>query len=474
MLLEDDKDSKSLSLSDLAGRLSANLATTDNNDSNNDNGIFDCDLNSLAEKYSNSQQQHQQPLSLTFLGKNENELSSSIDRLLDSFFSKNFENTNSSTVPTPSNPIVIDFSLDEIIKSDSNVLNKSKSISIVNNKSEATISSLSDLATEYLAHNITPSATTNFSSNTPFEENVVDLIDYEFSSRFSLTEESNLVDFNPKSLVIRHDKKLNHLSDTRLSSSCGSALSNLISMNANNLSSHSLKSYDQLNEKNKRSLANLSHIDKLENFEFITPTKRIESVKQMFKTAYLIKSHSKFGDVFCFDSSHSINKNSISFLDDSMDEKFDYSNQIDYFKKQDQLKQAKRKRFVIDASKRDYINKKASTRLALDKLQNSKLKKSVTNENTTTLVTAAAAAENKESLNPNDSPPKKLTILNNSNHKSKQASKTAKLKPKANANKANISHKEKPIQIFDFSIPSPDDIVIAKQKFAFKNARFKP
>ena len=149
----------------------AQLAQIDLN--NDDNSIFDCDLNTLAAKYS-TQTIKEQQLSLTLSDQNDpNEiLSSSIDKLLDSFFSKTFE-PNPPATSFSSNPIVIDFSLDDTIQSEQIGLNKSKSISI-QQKEMQQFSSLSDLANEYLANNIPPSSTTNFSSNTPFEENLVD------------------------------------------------------------------------------------------------------------------------------------------------------------------------------------------------------------------------------------------------------------------------------------------------------------
>ena len=157
----------------------AQLAQIDLN--NDDNSIFDCDLNTLAAKYS-TQIIKEQQLSLTLSDQNDpNEiLSSSIDKLLDSFFSKTFE-PNPPATSFSSNPIVIDFSLDDTIQSEQIGLNKSKSISIQQKEPVADkqkeiqqFSSLSDLANEYLANNIPPSSTTNFSSNTPFEENLVD------------------------------------------------------------------------------------------------------------------------------------------------------------------------------------------------------------------------------------------------------------------------------------------------------------
>lgn len=68
----------------------AQLAQIDLN--NDDNSIFDCDLNTLAAKYS-TQTIKEQQLSLTLSDQNDpNEiLSSSIDKLLDNFFSKTFE-----------------------------------------------------------------------------------------------------------------------------------------------------------------------------------------------------------------------------------------------------------------------------------------------------------------------------------------------------------------------------------------------
>lgn len=477
-----DSDSKILSLADLAN----------NNNSNNnsiDNSIFDCDLNSLAEKYQNNQQQ-QQPfqLSLTFSNQNNNSeemLSSSIDRLLNSFFSSNFE--SNLTLPTSSNPIVIDFSLDDTLKSETSMtggLNKSKSITINNrdlsenvqteSNNMQTFSSLSDLANEYLANNMTPSSTTNFlSNNTPFEENLVDLIDNEFNQRFSLTEDSNLVDFSANNLVIKKDKKISSLTESRLSSSltCSSTLSNLVTT-TNNLSSLSLKSCD-LNDKKKRSLANISNIEKLQDFEFIKQVK--PDNEQAIKNIYLISDSSKFSSFFA-ESSGSSAGGGGDDDDDEFEEKFNYSKQIEYYNKQHEISLGKRKRFIIDANKRDYVKKSITNNNKQETLksQNNKFKKSqITNENSSTTISQPSLPDQNDELSSSSSSShNKLTVLNNSNHRVKTTS-ISKSKSKVKT-KANIAHREKPIQVFDFSIPSPDDIVIAKQKFAFKNMRFKP
>lgn len=54
-----------------------------------------------------------------------------------------------------------------------------------------------------------------------------------------------------------------------------------------------------------------------------------------------------------------------------------------------------------------------------------------------------------------------------------QAKKCVKKSLKQKSNLPSSSNSASKIKIFDFSIPSPDDIVLAKQKFAFKNMRFK-
>jgi hypothetical protein len=168
------------------------------NTTNNDEMLnVDYDLKKLANEYqfaSGEKQQSDEPseeeikLKKPFLSSHlSDNMSGSIDKLLDSFFAKEFSN-------------------DELTSNTNTIqnTNKSKSINIQNSDDQMKMNafSLSDLANEYLS-TMTPSTTNN--EPVTFDDasgSLVDLIDTEFGTRFSLNEESsmdNYFDLGPSS-----------------------------------------------------------------------------------------------------------------------------------------------------------------------------------------------------------------------------------------------------------------------------------
>jgi hypothetical protein len=163
------------------------INTTTNNNNNDETLNVDYDLKKLANEYQFASGEKQQSdeaaeegitLKKTFLSCHlTDNMSGSIDKLLDSFFTKEFTSEElTSNTPMLQNA------------------NKSKSINIQNSDDQMKINafSLSDLANEYLS-TMTPSTTNN--EPVTFDdagESLVDLIDTEFGTRFSLNEEGSI------------------------------------------------------------------------------------------------------------------------------------------------------------------------------------------------------------------------------------------------------------------------------------------
>ena len=91
--------------------------------------------------------------------------------------------------------------------------------------------------------------------------------------------------------------------------------------------------------------------------------KYYENILELFwqrfviKNIYLISDSSKFSSFFAESSGSSAGGGG---GDDEFEEKFSYSKQVEYYNKQHEISLGKRKRFIIDANKRDYVKKSTS------------------------------------------------------------------------------------------------------------------
>ena len=407
-------------------------------------------------------------------------MSSSIDNLINTFFASS--NTQPATTSTIANDT--EFNLDDLIESElkttsttrvkshtDNFLTRTKSISIcvdnMNNDNEANASSaaltsamnstnafsLNDLANEYLA-TMTPTLTNNTAS---LAGSQIEMIDHEFSQRFNLDEKhghedsdaenKELIEFSIGNLLINHKTSANksllsrkHLSNTEISSSVYSSTSSL--GNSKEALSSSKKPLQQL--------------------KLIATTKKDElNVDTCLKNIFSIRKESTFA-LFLTNLTNQMSPNGTCDVETQIcQQKFNYSSQSSEIKRKFSMNFAQRKKIIIDYDSEQLAKKEkakavaAATVKSLNSSSTNSTKKArtqqVSNE-TNTLSTAALAASTVDT----------------------EETSVVKLKtPKKNKKSADSGLVAKPIKMFDFSIPSPDDCLIAKQKFAFKNMRFK-
>ena len=422
---------------------------------------FSLDLNSLAKQY---QSQTENVLQAFERREPDDEFLSSIDLLVDSFFTKGIEPEKQSDSEG-----LEEFNLNDTLTCGFDVtLNRTKSISIARNQEAETSSgnsvsaaySLSELANEYLASNTPVSGTT---------ASLVDLIDCEFNSTLTF-EPMNQIHLNKEELLKKKHLKngrvtcLSNEENTRLSSSL-TFTSNLTK--PNEVSSSSYNSEGLKETFVKRSNSNVS-IDKkcsLEKISLMLMSEKDKECQKMsefqssLQDVYWLDEESVLGNFFkqqVEQHCESIDNDTNKFLE----QLFDYSRQKQFLKAQLDLSLKRRKKVFIQTglSRLDKKFKASNTAYEIVKLSNT----------------------NNELGEASSSSSSSLTNPNHSNTTSRAVtSKTGRHRTAPSLKSSHKSHhhlgkeKNKKISIFDFSIPSPDDIVIAKQKFAFKNMRFK-
>ena len=320
------------------------------------------------------------------------------------------------------------------------MINK-KEKSPTNQKSPMVVTiSLSDIANEYLA-SMTPSSATNLTT-TPLNRSLVDLIDHEFNNRLSISKTPEFDDYTvnltKEEIILKKDRHLfnrlhlvNNKTESRLSSSL-----NLQSMlTSNNLSSSLPNDNGKLFANNNR-------------HEFLAPVKReksLSSVQSLLENIYSIQNVSLFADFLSyehFDQKINLIDNKTNVL---FDEMFSYKRQKFYFNEKKSNLRKNRRKIVYEGRVSKRESKQIPSVTLMKKSRNDENRQIMSGSGTSLIKSATPQGQNII----------KKTVKDDCGSNSKKSS------------------EQKSIQVFDFSIPSPDDIVVAKQRYAFKNSRLK-
>ncbi len=281
--------------------------------------------------------------------------------------------------------------------------------------------SLSDLANEYLSNTNTNVTNSNYSSDTNMNTTAVNFIDYELMKQLTLDRNESSsnnfdVDLDKHNILIinksTNSKDKHFLLNNKLSTSY--ELSSSINSNL----SSSLNTISLNNSHNSGSGGK-------NNLQLIPPQFDLMSNESIF----VVENSSILGALLS--NSFVFNNENIE-LSSIIEKKFNFAYQMKLIAKHRKLlaKSRKRLRVVLNEPFRISTNNLPKTAAGA--------KKSIPNK-------------------------KKKSILNPS-------SSSSSVKYQINKNKDSPNTV---IKIFDFAIPSPDDVVLAKQKFAFKNIRFK-
>jgi hypothetical protein len=429
------------------------------------------DLRRMADLYMQSNDTNQ-----LLLQPNNQEASSSIDNLLESFFTKNFSTDASRSNKIAENQILttlpehIKFNLNdtemEIDTELNNMkqnLSKSDSICIKDLKDHRNLSdeaafSLKDLASQYLSSNSmkassfgssTTSMGVTVTSANDTATSLQDMIDNELNvgqNMHSITNKSSsvdaidffntemenkliLIELNKEDLLKRKEKQQQSPSQNLVTTAkFRSNETNELEMNAK-----ILKLLSPLNHSSKgltKQLENMFTFDE-ENSVFSIYLVNGDNQKEMLQN--------NSNDVF--------------------EDMFSYSKQVEFnadIKKANALK-TKPIDYFIEADSTRVENKTKSTD-----------KQKITSKKSSSSSTHAKEANDRTSLSPVSS-----KLINRSLNKSSSAMLKSKNTPLSSSSSSSSLKSKTNIKAFDFSIPSPDDVVIAKQKFAFRNMRFK-
>jgi hypothetical protein len=348
---------------------------------------------------------------------------SSIDKLLDSFFTETM---------TSKMEVKINTNEDDNQDLSNLIYNRTKSISIdlkITAQSTTAAFSLSDLASQFLSTSATTGNSDNhtaaFSSST--SNLIVDLIDHEFSKQMTLNDngetedvDHQMVDLGGKNIIMINNRS----GKDKQKLSASYELSNSIS------SSLGLSS-SLTNAMASRTAVELIAPPPVED---IASELRVENDKSLF----ILDETSILGRLFFCRQSLSRSQvtatRSLEFAD-----RFDYVTQVKLMLKRRKLVSKSRKRLRIEKNEPFKIPTNSVA------MQASMLVDGVKK-------TAVAAGVGKRK----------------SGASSSSSSKNQKSLKKRAAEAEDVS-----VKVFDFSLPSPDDLILAKQKLAFKNLRFK-
>ena len=375
------------------------------------------DLSSLATKY-----EIKSPKFLSTVKNvgNLGEASSSIDKLLNSFFT---ETMTSKTGVSENKPDSGD--------SSSLIYQRTKSISFSggvgieeqpNPDLEMKIEtvgggafSLSDIATEFLSL----SSTNNNSVYSSNNNLIVDLIDHEFNKQLNLdVNDENQIDLSKQNIFL-----INKTSREKQSNLCNK-------LSTSHELSTSISSSFGMSSPVNSSLLNSNKAIQL----IPPPTTLLIKISNSLaadseKSLFILESDSVLGQYLGIcntkDESSLLRTNSALISD-----QFEYIQQIKSMKKRNKLMSRSRKRLRVELN--EPLRVSANTIPALGV---------------------------KREIKPTSS---SLSGL-------KRAKKSSSSSSKKDSNKSSLEA----VKAFDFSLPSPDDLVLAKQKFAFKNLRFK-
>jgi hypothetical protein len=408
------------------------------------------DLSRLAERYatrrspsasSSSRPAAIKPKALSDLESNEQPhlLSSSIDKILNSFFTSD-EKMNSDDVATSS-------AADKA--SNKAHFQRTKSISMSEKGNESLSAqpseafSLDDLANEYLSNlKTTPQLAATVGSPTladnltSFGSSLADLIENEFNQRLSLSE-INAMDVS----AVAHDDP-----------------SNLINLDKENL---------LINRKSSKATANSSRNSDASAVAYRTVAAGASSasLSPVASNFQLIKNKFEFTNNLMFlvqlksNLSDLLSRNKWITSPLVEDHRFDYARQIETRNSN----VSRRKKIIVDFTNGTVrVERKAASAAAAGGGEgNSDIVVGGRKRKSTDTGAANAAVE----PSANSSKAKKAGVSSKSSSSSSSKAGSSSLLSKVNNN-------NKKLKPFDFSIPSPDDIVIAKQKFAFKNIKF--